>query len=801
MQKRRVIAGVMGSCACAAALLLFASCDKDGERVPKKPPLRYPDVPPERGGLYLSIKPDDRPKGKVEWLDEAAWTAARPGSDAAPGFKLLYFRTPREFGCGLLERFSFGNSDVAAYIKERAAARFTDPERDEALARRYGIAETPALVVLDRDGGYAGAINGHRPPARLIEELKKLAAEGETQAKRAGELADKVKQAQGAARVEALDAAAELAMKRKAFAEAERLLGELAVIPEAAQTRALAELHGRRAQALAELGRTDEAAVAFEKAIAADTLKMYAEKYAFQRGQMLLEAKRNDAALAAWDAFLKDYPKSPRAEAAAYNRIFALLRLDRKSEAAHEIEMMLQGAKTDEAKDALRLLLYSSLGEGAALSALKVNEAERQSITDALLDGRELVKKFSCNDCHLLIEPQVKSLQQTCVECHLVVRKLETEPDKHDDILKTHPNFFRNCTRIRHLLRAPNLFGLGARVRGSWVKKFLENPYDVRPHLEESMVPLNLDANEIEALVRYFQAIAKTVGQAPPSKEEIAAEAAAPKQDPRHLERGRELFAKGHCYQCHQFGNVKFAEDQGSWGWMEGRAEAPNLRYARERLVRRTAFDWIRDPAKMSPGTRMPQFNLSDEDVIALVDYIFEADPGKPPADLNVPEPARKAAKPPTWDEINAAVFQETCIHCHQADNLGGPGNTGAYGYRARRLDLSSYAGIRRGSLQPDGTRLDILKPREGGLAPLILERVGRRVEENKRDKIEPFRDPISNLAQKRESRVKPGMPFGHPALTQEQIALLQAWLDAGAPGPKPKPLGETDEKKKAQME
>jgi tetratricopeptide (TPR) repeat protein len=226
-----------------------------------------------------------------------------------------------------------------------------------------------------------------------------------------------LKQAQGAARVEALDAAAELAMKRKAFTEAERLLGELAAIPEAAQTRALAELHGRRAQALAELGRTDEAAMAFEKAIAADTLKMYAEKYAFQRGQMLLETKRNDAALAAWDAFLKDFPKSPRAEAAAYNRIFALLRLDRKSEAAHEIEMMLQGAKTDEAKDALRLLLYSSLGEGAALSVLKVNEAERQSITDALLDGRELVKKFSCNDCHLLIEPQMKSLQQTCVEC------------------------------------------------------------------------------------------------------------------------------------------------------------------------------------------------------------------------------------------------------------------------------------------------------------------------------------------------------------------------------------------------
>jgi mono/diheme cytochrome c family protein len=315
------------------------------------------------------------------------------------------------------------------------------------------------------------------------------------------------------------------------------------------------------------------------------------------------------------------------------------------------------------------------------------------------------------------------------------------------------------------------------------------------------MVPLNLGANEIDTLVRYFQAIAKTVGQAPPSKEEIAAEAAALKQDPRNLERGRELFAKSHCYQCHQFGNVKFAEDQGSWGWMEGRAEAPNLRYARERLVRRTAFDWIRDPAKMSPGTRMPKFNLSDEDVIALVDYIFEADPGKPPADLNVPEPARKAAKPPTWDVINAAIFQETCIHCHQADNLGGPGNTGAYGFRARRLDLSSYAGIRRGSLQPDGTRLDILKPREGGLAPLILERVGRRVEENKRDKIEPFRDPISDLAQKRESRVKPGMPFGHPALTAEQIALLQAWIEAGAPGPKPKPLGETDEKKKQSME
>lgn len=774
------------------AAFAFSSCDKEKPRdeVPSPGPRPAPEVPL---GPEVLLAPDTTPSCGIAWLAPDAWEAAKPA-----GFKLIYFRTPREFGCGLLERYGLPQANVAAYLKANAAARLADPDRDGTLARRLGVSETPTLAVFDPDGGYAGAIVGFRPFQRLLQELKELAAKAETQRQRARELDAKLSAApNGPARIDALDAAAEVGLERRRYAEAEKYLRELLAQPGVEQARALSALHGRHAQALAELGRLDEADAAFGRAIASDVLKVYGEELAFKRAQTLTFAGKFPVALERWEAFLRDYPQSKRAEAAAFNRVFTLAKLGRKDEALRVGSDLLATAKDPDTTGALRMLLFASLGESPALQALELSDAERQATADALLDGREIVRKHGCTDCHLLIEPEVRPLQQSCVECHLLVRKLETEQNRHEDLLKAHPHFFRNCTRIRHLLRAPSLFGVGARVRASWIRKFLESPYDIRPHLEESMIQVNLEPAEMDTLVRYFRAIATTAGQEPPREDEALP---GEKPSPERIERGRELFVQKHCFVCHQFGNTNFGPEQGTWNAMEGRAEAPNLRYARERLVKRTAALWIRDPAAMSPGTRMPRFELSEDEVISLVDFIFHGDLGQP-APAAEPTPRIKLSAVPTWEEVNAAVFQDTCVHCHQEDSAGGAGNTGAYGYRGRRLDLTSYAGLKRGSLQADGTRLDILTPREGGLPPLILERVQRRVEENARDKIEPFRDPLTDLALKREGRPKPGMPLGHPALTPEQRALLEAWVKGGAPGPAPAPLGDPTEKKKPGME
>ena len=782
----------LGAASLLAGLLFFASCEKDS-----KPPRERPAPSPTDGSAGpvsgRVVASDDQPQGLVAWIeDAAAWEAAKPGAgtEELAGFKLLYFRTPRELGCTLLEKFSFTDPALLAYLKAHASARWmplASPAADTP-ARRYGVKDTPDLVVLDREGGFAGTILGYRPPGKLLAELKALAVRGETQRRRAEAFAARLAQVpalEGAARFDALDGAAELAMERRLFAAAAEYSRELVALADAGEARPRASALGRQGHALAELGKIEEADRCFEQALAAVGLKLYGEDLAFRRAQARTYAGDFAGAAALWEQFNRKYPASPRAEHAAYNRAYVLTQAGRREEAARTVGELLDKTKNTEARQALRTLLYALAGSGAALESLHADQARRTFLADSLEEGRSLVRKYACQDCHLVIEPQVRSQQTSCVECHLLIRRMEKEPARHDEYLKSHPHFYRNCTRIRHILRAPNLFGLGARVRPEWIRKYLENPYDVRPHLEESMVQMNLERNEIETLVRYFQAIATVAGQAPP------AEGEAREGQGAAAEKGRALFTQKKCFACHQFGNVDFGAGQGEWAWEEGRAEAPNLRFARERLPRRKAAEWIRSPERMSPGTRMPKFELEDQEVEALVDYLFTGDLGTPATDKKRPALKPAPAKPPAWEEVNAAIFQDTCVHCHMSDGEGGAGNVGAYGFRARRLDLSSYAGIRRGSLQSDGTRQELLQPREGGLPPLLLARLNKRVEENRRDLLEPFRDSLRELYVPRAGRVAPGMPLGHPALTPEQFALLEAWLAAGAPGPRPMPLGE----------
>jgi len=785
--------------AALGATLLLVSCDKeDGHDAP--PPV--PPVEAESAQPGVKFAPGQPlasaaiPEGKVEWLaTEAAWRAVTPSGKNAPGFRLLYFRTPREYGCGLLETICFNDPPVLALLKERAAARFENLDGApgaQDLARRYGVKETPALVVLDLDGGYAGTILGHRPPERLIKALELLAEKGETLRKRAAEHAAKLDKVKDADRVELLDAAAGLAAERRLYADAAKLLAILAAEPALKETRSPAGIFLRLAQALSECARVDEALKALDQAKAADDLNINGEEIEYRRAETLTAHGRFAEAAEKWAAYATANPNLKRTEAAKLNRLHCLILAEKGTEAAPLIKAALGGTLDEENERALRALLYEAGGENAALAAVAGDQARKTWLADALADGRVVVQKYSCYDCHYIVEPQIESPKNSCVSCHLLVKNLEQNDKEQDKIERAHPHFYRNCTRIRHLLRAPNLAGVAARVRPAFIKEYLGNPYDLRPHLEESMLRMNFTQEELDALGRYFEAVAELSGHKPP-EDLRPLEPTKPQQPPAPevLARGRQVFTEQKCYRCHQLGNEEFGADAGQWKWDEGRAEAPNLRFVRERMSQASTLAWIKNPALVSPTTRMPKFALPDEDRQALVAFLFYGELNKTPKARVLEKPT--VAKAPTFAEIDAAVFQDTCVHCHQADSAGGAGNNGAYGFRARRLDLSSYAGMTRGSLQPDGQRVGILKPREGGKPPLILERLYRRVEEGARDQIAPFEDPLTKMSAPHTAKNEPGMPLGHPSLTPAQLALLEAWLVAGAPGPKVEPRSDPD--------
>ncbi len=113
---------------------------------------------------------------------------------------------------------------------------------------------------------------------------------------------------------------------------------------------------------------------------------------------------------------------------------------------------------------------------------------------------------------------------------------------------------------------------------------------------------------------------------------------------------------------------------------------------------------------------------------------------------------------------MNGKVFSRTCHHCHTdadaAGGDGGPGNTGGFGFAPRGVSFSSHASILAGYLDESGRR---------------------------RSLFEPLADGTPRLARHAETRQAPdetvrGMPLGLPALSAEDIQLVETWVAEGKP-------------------
>src|SRR5207248_6965895 len=74
---------------------------------------------------------------------------------------------------------------------------------------------------------------------------------------------------------------------------------------------------------------------------------------------------------------------------------------------------------------------------------------------------------------------------------------------------------------------------------------------------------------------------------------------------PERLKVGAELFTKLQCQSCHPTSNAippgKSPEDM-----------APNLQLAHQRLRPEWVLQWVADPQRIFPGTRMPTFFSPD---------------------------------------------------------------------------------------------------------------------------------------------------------------------------------------------
>jgi mono/diheme cytochrome c family protein len=418
------------------------------------------------------------------------------------------------------------------------------------------------------------------------------------------------------------------------------------------------------------------------------------------------------------------------------------------------------------------LVLALAALDGAALDGAALDGAARDDIA---LDGAELVRRFECGRCHESGPVDVEPTDRHCVSCH---RRVDPPPSLDDfdgRPLRRRPGRLEG--NVTHLRELPTL-DVAGRLRSSWLAAFLQRPHDLRRGLGETMPRLALSAAEAQAIALHL-----TRGEEPPA--DADADASASSGD---VARGLDtLEAKG-CGTCHAFTGaprllVARALPTGENGeaivdgfqLVRGMALAPDLRFTRDRTTRAHVKRVLEGVDRAREGRIMPVIPLSTQEVDDLVTALFDAKLNAPRVVLP-PERLRPLERRVSFDEVRARVLHKTCIHCHADDSLslgvGGPGNSGGFGYAGTGLVLTGYARMLAGSPRPAGgdmTRKSVFRVVDDGPlkgVPLLVAQLRAR-------QIEEAGGVVDGVV---------GMPLGLPAVTQEELQLVETWVAQGRP-------------------
>jgi len=368
-----------------------------------------------------------------------------------------------------------------------------------------------------------------------------------------------------------------------------------------------------------------------------------------------------------------------------------------------------------------------------------------------------LLARHECRRCHEGTSEPAPPLAKACVGCHRRITGGTFEA-RRDLIVRWN----RNLVSLR---QAPSLAGVGARLRRDWVRAFLLAPSDARPALAATMPRLALTPNEADALARALV----------PNDDRDRGDV-SPAGD---VARGARLYARLRCGTCHAFTGADVdavarpgivARGAGERAPPDAIALAPDLALARARLRPGRVAAFIREPQLANADTLMPATPMSAAEADDLATFVLRAPlrPAPPPPSAPLPV-LPLLARPVRFAEVQSRVFDRVCRHCHAAPDFalgdGGPGNTGGFGFPPRGLDLSSYEGIASGAFDDKGRRRSVFAANADGTPAIVARLRARRDEEIGRA------DPALR-----------GMPLGLPALSPEDLQLVESWIAQGRP-------------------
>ena len=192
-------------------------------------------------------------------------------------------------------------------------------------------------------------------------------------------------------------------------------------------------------------------------------------------------------------------------------------------------------------------------------------------------DGQKIVRQLNCQGCHI-IDGEGGTISKS-IEQWLVKYDNRSESEAVSMI----PSF-----------SPPNLVGEGAKVQTEWLFNFLHQPTSIRPWLKTRMPTYAFNAAHLNVIVKYFSVLDN---QEFPFSDHVNTTL-----NDSELKAAEKLFSKDYfgCTQCHIVGDKMPSGSADSW--------APNFELAKSRLKPEWIIEWLKNPADLLPGTKMPTY-------------------------------------------------------------------------------------------------------------------------------------------------------------------------------------------------
>jgi len=181
-------------------------------------------------------------------------------------------------------------------------------------------------------------------------------------------------------------------------------------------------------------------------------------------------------------------------------------------------------------------------------------------------EGRRIAIKYNCQQCHQL-----------------------EESGGHIGVLASDAAYL-----------PPIITGEGKKVQEPWLHSFLMNPSrvgqpnSIRPWIPTRMPTFHLTNDEINLLTKYFLGLS--------DQELEIRDYQSFALSAENLKVGKQIFTDFQCAKCHPSGVIVPGSVVSTTDL------APFLGKARDRLKPEWIVEWLADPAKLQPGTRMPTF-------------------------------------------------------------------------------------------------------------------------------------------------------------------------------------------------